>query len=67
MACQSMLIVLVGSTPEYRVVEQQEAVASSQQELLQGVVFTEDIDTIVTEVRELPSEASQMEPRKLSV
>ncbi|XP_035519345.1 solute carrier family 22 member 15 [Morone saxatilis] len=48
MACQSMLIVLVGSTPEYRI-EQQDGVPSGQQELLQRVVFTEDIDTIVTE------------------
>lgn len=51
MACQSMLIVLVGSTPEYRI-EQLDAAPSSQQELLQRVVFTEDLDTIVTEVRE---------------
>uniref|UniRef100_A0A8C4HTB9 Major facilitator superfamily (MFS) profile domain-containing protein n=1 Tax=Dicentrarchus labrax TaxID=13489 RepID=A0A8C4HTB9_DICLA len=48
MACQSMLIVLVGSTPEYRI-EQQDGVPPGQQELLQRVVFTEDIDTIVTE------------------
>ncbi|XP_041803537.1 solute carrier family 22 member 15 [Chelmon rostratus] len=48
MACQSMLIVLVGSTPEYRI-EQLDAAPSSQQELLQRVVFTEDLDTIVTE------------------
>lgn len=47
MACQSMLIVLVGSTPAYRI-EQQEGVPSSQQR----VTFTEDIDSIVTEVRE---------------
>ncbi|XP_067466905.1 solute carrier family 22 member 15 [Thunnus thynnus] len=48
MACQSMLIVLVGATPEYRI-EQQEGVPSSQQELLQHVTFTGDIDSIVTE------------------
>lgn len=42
MACQSMLIVLIGSTPEYRL---------EQQDRLQRVVFTEDVDTIVTEVR----------------
>lgn len=46
MACQSMLIVLVGSTPEYRV-EQQDGVTSDHHN---RVVFTEDIDTIVTEV-----------------
>ncbi|TMS04513.1 Solute carrier family 22 member 15-like [Larimichthys crocea] len=45
MACQSMLIVLVGSTPEYRV-EQQDGVTSDHHN---RVVFTEDIDTIVTE------------------
>uniref|UniRef100_A0A8C9Z6Q0 Solute carrier family 22 member 15 n=1 Tax=Sander lucioperca TaxID=283035 RepID=A0A8C9Z6Q0_SANLU len=48
MACQSMLIVLVGSTPEYRI-DQQDGVPSSQQELIQRVTFTEDIDSIVTE------------------
>lgn len=48
MAFQSMLIVLIGSTPEYHV-EQQKAPSSSQ-ELVQRVVFTEDIDSIVTEV-----------------
>ncbi|XP_071336015.1 solute carrier family 22 member 15 isoform X2 [Trachinotus anak] len=49
MACQSMLIVLVGSTPEYRIEQQKSGVPSSQQELLQHVTFTEDIDSIVTE------------------
>ncbi|XP_034096314.1 solute carrier family 22 member 15 [Gymnodraco acuticeps] len=44
MACQSMLIVLVGSTPEYRL-EPQDGDSSG----LQRVVFTEDIDSIVTE------------------
>ncbi|XP_070772521.1 solute carrier family 22 member 15 [Enoplosus armatus] len=48
MACQSMLIVLIGSTPSYRI-EQQDGVPFSQQELLQHVTFTEDIDSIVTE------------------
>ncbi|XP_040035392.1 solute carrier family 22 member 15 [Gasterosteus aculeatus] len=48
MACQSMLIILVGSTPEYRM-EPQDGVPSGQQELLQRVTFTEDIDSIVTE------------------
>ncbi|XP_010768637.1 solute carrier family 22 member 15, partial [Notothenia coriiceps] len=44
MACQSMLIVLVGSTPEYHL-EPQDGDSSG----LQRVVFTEDIDSIVTE------------------
>nr|XP_020462319.1 solute carrier family 22 member 15 [Monopterus albus] len=48
MACQSMLIVLVGSTPQFRI-EQQEGAPLSQQELPQQVTFTEDIDSIVTE------------------
>uniref|UniRef100_A0A674N9B1 Solute carrier family 22 member 15 n=1 Tax=Takifugu rubripes TaxID=31033 RepID=A0A674N9B1_TAKRU len=47
MAFQSMLIVLIGSTPEYHVEQQQ--VPSSSQELVQRVVFTEDFDSIVTE------------------
>uniref|UniRef100_A0A3B4Z948 Solute carrier family 22 member 15 n=1 Tax=Seriola lalandi dorsalis TaxID=1841481 RepID=A0A3B4Z948_SERLL len=50
MACQSMLIVLVGSTPEYRIEQEKSGgVPSGQQELLQRVTFTEDIDSIVTE------------------
>nr|XP_033468814.1 solute carrier family 22 member 15 isoform X1 [Epinephelus lanceolatus] len=48
MACQSMLIVLIGFTPQYRI-EQQDGVPSNQQELLQHVTFTEDVDSIVTE------------------
>uniref|UniRef100_A0A3Q1K699 Major facilitator superfamily (MFS) profile domain-containing protein n=1 Tax=Anabas testudineus TaxID=64144 RepID=A0A3Q1K699_ANATE len=48
MACQSMLIVLVGYTPEYRI-QQQDGTSLSQQELLQHVTFTEDIDSIATE------------------
>lgn len=48
MAFQSMLIVLIGSTPEYRVEQQQ--VPSGSQEPVQRVVFTEDFDSIVTEV-----------------
>uniref|UniRef100_A0A8C3GA92 Solute carrier family 22 member 15 n=1 Tax=Cyclopterus lumpus TaxID=8103 RepID=A0A8C3GA92_CYCLU len=48
MACQSMLIVLVGTTPEYHI-EQQVGVPASQLELHQHVTFTEDIDSIVTE------------------
>uniref|UniRef100_A0A4W6BR64 Solute carrier family 22 member 15 n=1 Tax=Lates calcarifer TaxID=8187 RepID=A0A4W6BR64_LATCA len=47
MACQSMLIVLVGATPTYRI--EQDSVPPSQQELFQHVTFTEDIDSIVTE------------------
>lgn len=49
MAFQSMLIVLIGSTPDYRV-EQQQQVPSGSQQLVQRVVFTEDVDSIVTEV-----------------
>lgn len=51
MACQSMLIVLVGYTPEHRI-EQHNEVLSSQQELQQHVTFTEDAESIVTEVSE---------------
>lgn len=64
MACQSMLIVLVGSTPEYRI-EQQDGVPSGQEELLQRVIFTEDIDSIVTEVREFIVKASDSARAKL--
>ncbi|KAM9848145.1 solute carrier family 22 member 15 [Aulostomus maculatus] len=48
MACQSMLIVLVGATPDYKI-EQQEGPPSSQQEPLQHITFSGDVDTIVTE------------------
>ncbi|XP_013878466.1 solute carrier family 22 member 15 isoform X1 [Austrofundulus limnaeus] len=48
MACQSMLIVLVGYTPAYRI-EQQNGVPSNQQELQQHVTFTENAESIVTE------------------
>ncbi|XP_061601750.1 solute carrier family 22 member 15 isoform X2 [Cololabis saira] len=48
MAGQSMLIVLVGFTPEYRVVPQ-DGVPTDQQQLQQRVAFTEDVDSIVTE------------------
>ncbi|XP_035760648.1 solute carrier family 22 member 15 [Neolamprologus brichardi] len=47
MACQSMLIVLVGFTPEYRTEQQhqqQDGVPVSQH-----VTFTENVDSIVTE------------------
>ncbi|XP_034041053.1 solute carrier family 22 member 15-like [Thalassophryne amazonica] len=43
MACQSMLIVLIGSTPQYHI-EQQEGVPPNQH-----VTFTEDVDSVVTE------------------
>lgn len=47
MACQSMLIVLVGFTPEYRIEQpHQDGVPVSQH-----VTFTENVDSIVTEVR----------------
>uniref|UniRef100_A0A665VQQ0 Major facilitator superfamily (MFS) profile domain-containing protein n=2 Tax=Echeneis naucrates TaxID=173247 RepID=A0A665VQQ0_ECHNA len=49
MASQSMLIVLVGATPDYRIEPQRKENPSSQQELPQHVTFTEDIDSIVTE------------------
>lgn len=49
MAFQSMLIVLIGSTPDHHA-EQQQQVPSSSQELVQKVVLTEDVDSIVTEV-----------------
>ncbi|KAF0027841.1 hypothetical protein F2P81_020582 [Scophthalmus maximus] len=45
MACQSMLIVLVGYTPEYRI-EQQPEDGELQR---QHVTFTEDVDSVVTE------------------
>ncbi|XP_072246632.1 solute carrier family 22 member 15 isoform X2 [Leuresthes tenuis] len=48
MACQSMLIVLVGATPQYRI-DQPDGVQFSQQELPQHVTFTEEVDSIVTE------------------
>ncbi|KAM3862857.1 solute carrier family 22 member 15 [Diretmus argenteus] len=48
MACQSMLIVLVGAVPKYQV-DQKAGSLSSHQELLQHVTFTEDVDSIVTE------------------
>ncbi|XP_043992928.1 solute carrier family 22 member 15 [Gambusia affinis] len=48
MACQSMLIVLVGYTPEYRV-EKQDSGSSGHRELQQHVIFTEEADSIVTE------------------
>lgn len=52
MACQSMLIVLVGTTPAYHI-KQQDAASPSQQQPAPEVIFTEDVDSIVTEVSEL--------------
>ncbi|XP_053189349.1 solute carrier family 22 member 15 [Scomber japonicus] len=46
MACQSMLIVLVGVTPEYKTEQQDHSSSIIQQEV---VTFTGDIDSIVTE------------------
>lgn len=62
MAFQSMLIVLIGSTPEYHVEQQQQqqGVPSSSQELVQKVVFTEDVDSIVTEVSRQDSACSRL-------
>lgn len=45
MACQSMLIVLVGAVPEYHV----EPVTQYGGELTQTVTFTDDVSSIVTE------------------
>ncbi|XP_041124978.1 solute carrier family 22 member 15 isoform X2 [Polyodon spathula] len=47
MACQSMLIVLVGAEPEYRV--DKEETPSSPEDLIKHVIFKEDLDSIVTE------------------
>lgn len=61
MAFQSMLIVLIGSTPDYHVEQQQQQrVPSSSQELVQKVVFTEDVDSIVTEVSRQDSACSRL-------
>lgn len=47
MACQSMLIVLVGAEPEYRI--DKEETWSSPEDLIKHVTFTEDLHSIVTE------------------
>ncbi|XP_015202246.2 solute carrier family 22 member 15 isoform X3 [Lepisosteus oculatus] len=47
MACQSMLIVLVGATPDYRIEKGKDP--TTQQDLVKHVIFTEDLDSIVTE------------------
>ena len=64
MAFQSMLIVLVGSTPEYHI-EQKDHATAGRQELHQQVTFSEDIDSIVTEVKELTFTVALTEPRPL--
>ncbi|TRZ03687.1 hypothetical protein DNTS_029867, partial [Danionella cerebrum] len=46
MACQSMLIILVGAVPEFHLEAVTEAVRGS---VAQSVKFTEDISSIVTE------------------
>ncbi|XP_048464819.1 solute carrier family 22 member 15 isoform X3 [Rhincodon typus] len=46
-ACQSMLIVLVGAQPEYSVNTQE--VISTHEELIKHVIFEEDITSIATE------------------
>ncbi|XP_023818925.1 solute carrier family 22 member 15 isoform X2 [Oryzias latipes] len=48
MACQSMLIVLIGSTPQYQI-QSKDSAQPSQQVQLQHPTFTEDVDSIVTE------------------
>uniref|UniRef100_A0A3B3ZY53 Major facilitator superfamily (MFS) profile domain-containing protein n=1 Tax=Periophthalmus magnuspinnatus TaxID=409849 RepID=A0A3B3ZY53_9GOBI len=48
MACQSMLIVLVGTTPPYQL-RQLDSATPSPEEHSPQIVFTEDVDSIVTE------------------
>lgn len=45
-----MMIVLVGAVPEYKI-DQGDFSITNHQELIQHVTFTEDVDSIVTEVR----------------
>ncbi|XP_072565693.1 solute carrier family 22 member 15 isoform X2 [Paramormyrops kingsleyae] len=47
MACQSMLIVLVGAVPNYRIEKGSDL--TSEDDLIKHVTFTEDISSIVTE------------------
>lgn len=47
MACQSMLIVLVGAMPEYRI--DQEGIPASKAELAKHIHFTSNFTSIVTE------------------
>lgn len=49
MACQSMLIILVGAVPEYHIEPATEGVDG---DVTQSVKFTEDVNSIVTEVRD---------------
>lgn len=49
MAFQSMLIVLVGVTPTYQLRHQEDDSSPSPKEHVPPVIFTEDIDSIVTE------------------
>ncbi|XP_069756888.1 solute carrier family 22 member 15 isoform X2 [Narcine bancroftii] len=46
-ACQSMLIVLVGAQPEYKIIAEEDP--STHEELVKHVVFEEDITSIATE------------------
>lgn len=48
MACQSMLIILVGAVPEYQI---EPVTGSSGDDITQSVKFTEDVNSIVTEVK----------------
>lgn len=49
MACQSMLIILVGAVPEYHLELVTDGVDG---DITQSVKFTEDVSSIVTEVRD---------------
>lgn len=49
MASQSMLIVLVGTTPQYQLRPEDHSAAPGPQERPLQVVFSEDVDSIVTE------------------
>ncbi|XP_016121927.1 solute carrier family 22 member 15-like [Sinocyclocheilus grahami] len=46
MACQSMLIILVGAVPEYHI---EPVTGSPDDDITQSVKFTEDVSSIVTE------------------
>ncbi|KAF3707904.1 Solute carrier family 22 member 15-like [Channa argus] len=62
MACQSMLVVLVGHTPEYWI--EQQGTAFSQHEVLHHVTFTEDTNSIVTEWLLIKQQAYKVSQRK---
>lgn len=49
MACQSMLIILVGAVPEYHI---ETVTGDPDDDITQSVKFTEDVSSIVTEVRD---------------